>query len=245
MNFIENIKNLISKGDVKEASTNMLEDTANAILGDPVSTAKLMITFASSPFFLREQLFWMKMEAFLDGVYLNEDDCSKLRAKLVEDGEKNDNPIRLVEIIDRVETQQKIRYLINATRCLLADFIDRSTYFRICHVISHTLEEDLVFLSEHIDEEDLLYNTCIQGLLTSGLMYNSVIDPNGDQKYSFTPFAQTVDQFAVSYDNIDRYPMVESLSQSSTEPKLKVKGLPDIEEISNNEIEDLFKNEDK
>ena len=107
MNCIEKIKGLISNGEIKEASTNMLEDAINAVLGDPVSIGKIIIALAKSPFFVREQLFWAKMEAFLNGVYLSEDDCAKLRAKLTKDGEKEDNAFRLVESIDRAETQQK------------------------------------------------------------------------------------------------------------------------------------------
>ena len=99
-----------------------------------------------------------------------------------------------MNFIDRAETQQKIRYIINATRCLLTDFIDLPTFFRICHAITHTLDEDLVFLRNHIKETDLPYSQFTQGLLTSGLMYQSVIDGNGEQKYSFTPIAQIVDQ---------------------------------------------------
>lgn len=101
-----------------------------------------------------------------------------------------------MNIIDRAETLQKISYLINATRCLLENLIDRETYFRICHTITNTLEDDLAFLGEHIFETDLPYNISIQGLFTSGLMYQSVIDANGDQKYSFTPLAQIVDRGA-------------------------------------------------
>lgn len=41
MRFIEQIKGLVSRGEVQEASTNMLEDTINAILGDPISAGKL------------------------------------------------------------------------------------------------------------------------------------------------------------------------------------------------------------
>lgn len=169
MKFTEQITALIKRDEIKEASANVIEDIINAVLGDPISAGKVMVALTKSPFFVREQIFWAKLSAFLDGTYLNEDDCAKLRAKLTENGEKRDNPLRLVESIDRAETQQKIRYLINATRCLLTDFIDRPTYFRICHVVTHTLEEDLTFLADHIDETDLPYSIYTQGLLTSGL----------------------------------------------------------------------------
>lgn len=225
MKFTEQIKGLISRGEIQEASTDIFEDTINAILGDPISAGKIMIALAKSPFFVREQIFWTKIEAFLNGTYLDENDCANLRAKLTEDGGKRDNPLRLVESIDRAETQQKVCYLINATRCLLTDFIDRPTYFRICHAVTHTLEEDLTFLAEHIDDSDLPYSIYTQGLLTSGLMYQSVIDGNGDQKYSFTSIAKLVDQFAVSYDNTGRYPNPHVIQVQDNPPQIRVPSL--------------------
>ena len=120
MRFSDKVQYFISNDQVKEESKNIVEDVVNAILGDPVSAGKVMIAFAKMPFFIREQLFWTKLSAFLDGVYLSDEDRSKLRAKLVENGMKKDNPLRLVDCIDHAETMQKIRYLINATRCLLA-----------------------------------------------------------------------------------------------------------------------------
>lgn len=239
--FIDKIKGLISDGSVQEASVDILEDSAEAILGDPVAVGKIMLALIASPFFLRDRLFWTKVEAFLNGVYLSEDDCADLRAKLTENGESRSNSLRLVECIDRAETQRKIHYLINATRCLLTDFIDRPTYFRICHSITHTLEEDLVFLGEHLYETDLPYNAYVQGLLTAGLMYQSVIDGNGEQKYSFTPLAEMVDQFAVSYNNIERYPNPIQRKLSFSAPQPKLPGILEWEEIPNEKIDEMFK----
>lgn len=225
MEFVEQVRSLISRGEIQEASVNILEDILNAILGDPVSVGKVIIALTKSPFFAREQLFWSKIETFLNGVYLNEDDCAKLRAKLTENGEKGDNPCRLVECIDRAETQRKIRYLINATRCLLVDFIDLPTYFRICYAVTHTLDEDLLFLKEHISESDFPYSVYTQGLLTSGLMYQSVIDANGDQKFSFTPIAEQVDRFAVSYEDVERYPNPAAMSDQNVIPQISIPSL--------------------
>ena len=239
MNFKEQIQYLISRNEVKDASTNILEDLLNAILGNPISAAKVLIAITESPFFVREQLFWSKMEAFLDGVYINENDRGKLRAKLVTQGENNDNPYRLIDCIDRAETQQKIRYIINATRCLLTDFIDLPTFFRICHAITHTLDEDLVFLRNHIKETDLPYSQFTQGLLTSGLMYQSVIDGNGEQKYSFTPIAQIVDQYAISYNDVERYPNPTINSNQRTVPQISIPST-EWKSIPYKDIDQLF-----
>ena len=73
-----------------------------------------------------------------------------------------------------------------------------------------TIKED------HIDEEDLVYNSYVQGLLTTGLMYQSVIDGNDESKYSFTPLAGLVDQYAVSYENLERYPNPKQITDVQT-----------------------------
>lgn len=220
MSYVERIKCLIEKDEIKEASINLFRDALEAVLGDKAAIAKIMLALAKSPFFLREQLFWTKMEMFLDGVYLDDDDCGKLRARLVEEGREGDNPRRLIECIDKVESDRKIGYLINATRCLLVGFIERPDFFRICHAITHTLEEDLVFLSEHIEESDLPYDMHVQGLCTTGLMDASIIGEN--QRYSFTPVAEMVDQFAVSYDNMARYPDPTQRALNIANPRQEV-----------------------
>lgn len=203
MNFIDKAISLISQESVKKESINFLEDTLNALLGDPVSAGKIIVSLAHSPSYFREQIFWAKLSAFLNGVYLDEDDCAILRAKLTQSGEKGDNPARLLFCIDKVETKQKIHYLINATRCLLTDFIDLSTYFRICNIISQALEEDLVFLKENITKTKLAYNQNVQGLLNVGLMYQSEILSNDEVKYSFSPFADIINRYAISYSDVD------------------------------------------
>lgn len=174
MNYIETAKSLITRGEIQDASANLLEDILNALLGNPISLGKVFLAFSKSPFFIREQIFWTKFEAFLDGVYLDENDRDKLRTKLVEDGNAKDNAFRLLNSID-------------------------------------------------IAEKDIPYNPYTQGLLTAGLMYQSVIDANGEQKYSFTPLAKIVDQYAISYDNVERYPRPEILQElPSPKPQLSV-----------------------
>ena len=227
MKFTEKVKYLVSRGEIRDASTNFLEDVTEAILGNQDAVGKIMVALTTSPFFLREQMFWSKLDAFLNGVYLDEEDCAKLRAKLVGDGKKGDTPRRLIECIDKVESEQKIQYLINATRCLLVNFIDRPEFFRICHAITHTLEEDLSFLGEHIKETDLPYDTYVQGLYTAGLMYISVAGE--EQRYAFTPLAEMVDQYAVSYENMERYPDPTRRALNIGVPQQKIDAVPNEE----------------
>ena len=71
MNYIEEIRERISTGEIQEASTDLFEDVLDAVLGNPVSIGKIIITLTKSAFFIRERLFWSKMEKFLNGVCLS------------------------------------------------------------------------------------------------------------------------------------------------------------------------------
>lgn len=95
-------------------------------------------------------------------------------------------------------------------------------------------------MSENIKEADLPYSERTQGLLTSGLMYQSIIDGNGEQGYSFTPLAALVDQYAASYENVEKYPNPRKLYNDIGIPKPKLPEIVEYDEISSEEIDDLF-----
>ena len=193
--------------NVKAPARNCVENVVNALFGNPVAFEKCLEAGINSQFFIREQMFWTKLSMFLDGINLSDEDRAIFRAKLSENGTERENAERLITLIDRTDTKKKIRYFINATRCLLADFITSSEYFRICDLITSTLYEDLEFLGKNISSKEFEYSFFVQGLLNSGLMCQSVIDSNtGKHKYSFTALAKWVDEYAVSYDNDIRYP---------------------------------------
>ncbi len=70
-------------------------------------------------------------------------------------------------------------------------------------------------------------------------MYQSIIDGNGDQKYSFTPTNKMVDKFAVNYDDRNRYSDTKIISDLAAVPQIRIPST-EWEEISNDDIEKLF-----
>lgn len=65
MTFIEQVKTLISRGEIQEASTNFIEDILNAILGDSVSVGKIMIAIAKTLFLYANNYFGLRWRRFL------------------------------------------------------------------------------------------------------------------------------------------------------------------------------------
>lgn len=225
MNLIETAKNLVSLNEIVDNSVDFLSDAISGLLGDPVSVGKIIFTLAKSPFFVRDRIFWAKYECFLSGVYASDEDRTAFCAKLNEEGKGQENAVRILDCVDHVDTEQKVKYIINASRSVSANFISLTDYFRICNAIKSNIQEDLQFLSDNIGEKDLDYSQSVQSLLSTGLMYQSVMDGNGGQKYSFTPLADMVDRFAVSFDDVNRYPNPIAGNYGQETPKISIPSL--------------------
>ena len=105
---------------------------------------------------------------------------------------------KILFALEQVDTDKKLVYIINATKAWIDDAIDRPQYFRICHVISASPDEDLQFLSEHIDDTgDIPYSIEINGLQTTGLACHKTMDKEGNPLYVFTPLSRAVNEYAI------------------------------------------------
>ena len=87
-------------------------------------------------------------------------------------------------------------------------------------------------MSKHLDESNLSYSEYVQGLMTSGLMYQSVINNGGDQKYSFTPLALTVKEYALSCQSEEDGPDSMQVVLDAGVPQIELCGALKWEEIT-------------
>lgn len=203
--------------DKLSAASDFLGDIVLATLGDAGAAMKVGMDFAKLPFALKEMIFWKKFEHFLLGTFRNSDDRLKMAAKFAETGNKDENAYRLVQCIDRVDSMQKVDYLVNATRSVLAGFIDLPMFFRICQAVTNALLEDLHFLRDNIravndgrgafeTDVNLAYSFSVQGLQLVGLTDMNYVGRDGVLQYGFTDLAEYVDRFSVSFGDVNRYP---------------------------------------
>ena len=200
MSIIDDVKELLRDGDVRDGTCDLLLDAIEALSGSSTAIAKIVLSAGRSAFALRDKIFWIKFEKFLAGVFTSEEQKAKFAAKLASEGNKNDNAMRLLSCIEKSDAEKKIDYLINASRCLCADFITFEEYFRICHIITQSVLEDLKFIAENLSDSEFVYSLPIQGLLATGLVMQTTysFEPDGVQKYNFTPLAKLIDCYALS-----------------------------------------------
>lgn len=219
MSVLSKGKELLCNENVHEFSINLLSDCFALLSGDLTALVRILYSVSKGALSVKDQLFWNRFEHFLNDLEATDDFLGDFCRVLTEDWEKPENQNRLLDTIDKIDTSSKAKYLANASRCVAAKMISRNDYFRICHLLKNTLQEDLLFLQKEIlDNREYVYDDTIQGLWSSGLMYQCVVCPNGDDRYAFTPFAKTLDMYALSYDNLERYPMIVD-SVVSTEPQ--------------------------
>lgn len=197
------------KAEVTNAMENMADLASlcyDAVTGNPFALAQIMTKVAGTCFLIPNALFVTKLTGFLNGVELSEKDREKMRKKLGPDG-SSEYAHRLVELINQCESERKVKYLSNATRALIDDCIDRQLYFRVCNVVTQLIEEDLVFLRDHVLEGDRTYPYSIevQSLASMGLMLQRA-RADASLDYTFTSLAKQVDQYTVSFGDNERYP---------------------------------------
>lgn len=151
-----------------------------------------------APFLYREWKFWDNIDKFFNSGILSDDDKCKLIGKLSNEKEKQEVGRKIIDLIGKIDPDKKLVYIINATKAWVDDSIDRLQYFRICHIISASLDEDLQFLSEHIDDTgDIPYSIEINGLQTTGLACHKAMDKEGNPLYVFTPLSRAVNEYAI------------------------------------------------
>lgn len=204
MKFSDKVEAIVKSEEFSEEVKDFTENLISAAAGDIVATAKAMKFIILSPMFFRECLFWEKFIMFMDGVFLEDDDITKLSEIFAGNDEKESYTRRIIKVIDDIDVKLKITYIINLTRSLLSGFIIKPDYYRLVYVIKDLLIEDLQYFAKTINEKDLIANIHIEFLKQNGLVIQSEISSYEDiseNKYIFTPLAIMLDMYGVNYDN--------------------------------------------
>ncbi len=215
MNFDE-IKQVINSDELKSHLDSLKNALIESVKGNPDGIIQLFNSGAKLPFAVRDALFLNRLQNFISGVYQTEEDSIRLSNKLFNDeNKKYSNASRVLEIIAKTDSEQKLDFVIAATRCLLCDCIDNTLYFRITKAIVDTLYEDLVYLSDHVLEQTIhVGNQYTRGLEKNGLMVVEVIDGNIDSEYycvSFTTLGMQVVEYAIDVENVEKANQLKEL----------------------------------
>ena len=205
--------------NVKEIGLVTYEEIENCLWADVPYIIKVGKNLISLPHLIQQEIFWNKFYKFIKNIKTDPEFEAKFAAKIANAENKYDYARRIITIIDKIEEEQKIDYIINATRALCWDNISYNQYFRICLAIEKTFIDDLLFIKKNYDK-----NACFPGtieavsLTLNGLMYQyinvaptlaqianpSEINDNAPKTHRFTELGSWVYNMALNYEK-DKY----------------------------------------
>ena len=210
--FFEFCKDFVTVlGNIPSQQQNGIATIANLVTL-PANGLKILGYFEKRNDFLTKS-FEKKIIKFLNGISTipvenREKFISKVEYTFTTHSE------RLLTIINKIDDNKKIEYIVNLFKALVNEKIDFSLFFRLCNCIEISLSEDLLYIKEEIDNKEIFENLQLQFLeknnlvkkLTSTPMVSKIELSQGNIffKYNFTDFARLLDKYALSYED-DKY----------------------------------------
>lgn len=205
----------MSSEDMRIYYTEIVSELVALLFQNTPIPVNLVLKVFNARSTFRDVWFENKFSRLCHGGDLTDEERARFCAQL-EDENREENGHRILYIVDQIETDAKMDFIINATHSFSSarSHISKSMYFRICNIIVGTLDEDLIFLKKNIDNGEMPYSEEVQGLMNHGLMricdlgiVGEMDNPDEDtSKYEFTQLATLVDKYALSYNSCDRYP---------------------------------------
>lgn len=208
----EYLYNSSDKFDIKDNFTELIDNAIGMLTLDPVAIKNLTTQMVKMPIIIRDAIYWSKFYMFILGINKIQEDLggSIKLSNILFDNSKNreQNGMRLLGYIDKADSKQKVNYYINSTKSLLMGNISNTDYFRIMKAVSETLNEDLEYLAEIVENKNVIKgNIQLLALERSGLVIQARIDTNENietQYYAVSNLGRMVDNYAISLDNDDR-----------------------------------------
>lgn len=169
MNYIEEFQNLMNSDIKKE-----IIDTGEEVFASAENISKAISIYKNIKD-IPSKLFLRKLQSYLKGLSEYPYEKRKNYIERVGKLQYNNDCIRILHIINQIDSEEKAiiisRLLIN----LMDEKIDRSTFFRLCKAVDKTLYEDLIYLKENICNKKIKFNLSIEALEEANLAIHTGI----------------------------------------------------------------------
>ena len=202
---------IIELKDVVTTFDALTDPLIGLLLPEKAGVLSLAHAAVKIPGTIRDYNLYRKFDHFLRAIREKDlSDSVRFSSQLFGDPKNaRENALRLVQYIDKAETLTVVDYMVNASRSAGNGLITETEYYRILWALTNTYSEDLHYFKKIAVEDDVIKgNTQIIALTQSGLMISAGSDSNRsveDQDYAVTSFGVMVDQYALSFEDEERW----------------------------------------
>ena len=236
MKLTEKIAKLICEEDIGQYVVGEGTKLLTALLmDDHLSAIENAADLGRTALYYPSILFWEKVSRFLRNTFHDYEEQVKFASRFNrENGEYANNVKTMLDIVSRMETDGKIDYFANLTRCMFLMEMDISLYYRLVKLIENCTVYELDYihalnLEEKLENKGLVSMLIIQGLVVQGSPEENKV------YYKLSPYGVLLKKCSLNFEddnlsikNMDlRYDRVDQITQ--TEPLTK----EDMDEIKN------------
>jgi len=220
------IANVIKEYDMAEFASDDMQKLIRTILfKNPEATIDVGLKLCVGMMQLPTAMFWEKIKRFLKGTFSTYDEQVKFAAKFSEDNVQYRKYIKqLINIISWIESDEKIDYFANLTRCFFLFDMDIPLYFRLASFFNSCTSDELAFV-KNIEYGEWIENNAIVSMLkTQGIIMQKQ-DEKKDTHLVLSPFGVLLKKCSLNFDEND----------STIDDKLvyeEVACIPDIEPVA-------------
>lgn len=139
----------------------------------PVDFGKNVIGLIRQMKSIPDRILWNNLYLFLQEGNFNDEILRKLAARLEESGDRQENAIRIIYTINRIDDPRKAKFISWLTLSVIDQRINFDHYFRLIKTIENLVFADLIYLSNNVEnvriEPDDFH---IDEFLANGLIYS-------------------------------------------------------------------------
>ncbi|MBO4456694.1 MAG: hypothetical protein J5802_03165 [Butyrivibrio sp.] len=229
------IAHIIETEDLKEYAEGGIEAFIKAmVFNDKALQYDVAVEIKNIMFHMPTAIFWGKMRRYLYGTFRNFSDQVKFASKFNKDNKKYVAFVKKqINLINILESDYKVDYYANLTRCYFLCGMDDALYFRLAKIIQNCTSEELDYVRDAHYYDVFQNNALISMLIMQGLI-SQEYDKDNNTYYVLSIFGKLLKKCSLNLEDEDNkidIPMIYS----------EVEGIPQMEPIKFSAIDGMMK----
>lgn len=228
------IVHIIETEDLKKYSQGGIEALIKAIVfNDKASQYDVATEVKNILFHMPTAIFWGKMRRYLYGSFRDFNDQVKFASKFNKDNKKMVAFVKKqINIINVLESDYKVDYYANLTRCYFLCGMDDALYFRLAKIIQNCTSEELNYVRDTHYIDIFQNNALISMLIMQGLI-SQEYDKENNTYYVLSIFGKLIKKCALNLEDEDNKIDIPLIYD-------KIEGIPQMEPIKFSAIDGML-----
>lgn len=209
--FVSNVATVIKDKDIQSLA---VEGAENLFIGiatkDTTSFSTVAKDIREIVLSIPNVIFADKMYRFLTKAFSDYEQQVMFASKFEKDAPKyNDTVKKIVQIIDKIDFDEKIDWFANLTRAVCLGCIDVDKYIKLSTVISILTVDDLKALKYYYGKKDEKENPTLSNYYSYGLTTKITPTTYGTltSKHSLSASGIELLKYGVDFENCEKYKM--------------------------------------